>query len=291
VVQFLEGRNELFRVFPIPDFGLLRNPGFNLHGVNLATGRHDFTIRRYDRLLREFDLVSGWLGAKYYRGQNSPHADEELLESVGPLLDLVNVRYIAAPRGIELHSERFPAAFSGEKYSLYENPSALPWFYLVPRIEVMDDEEKIVERLRNGEVDLRETAILEDEPPLIFEAGEVGNPEMDRVERLDYDLPAGYIQLKASCGGPRLLVVSENYHSNWRVYVDGEEAEMLRANFVWKGVCLPAGEHRVEFRYRSPVLLYSRTVSGVSLLAILGIFAGDFFSRRRMGLAAATEVA
>ena len=57
----------------------------------------------------------------------------------------------------------------------------------------------------------------------------------DRVERLAYDPKEGLIRLRTHSEGARVLVVSENYQSNWSVWVDGEEAEMVRVNYVWKG--------------------------------------------------------
>ena len=278
-VQFLERQEGLFRVFPVPDFELLRQPGFRLHGADLVTGHHDFTIQRYDRLLREFDTVTGLLREKYRRGREVPYADEELLTAALPLLNLANARYIAAPRGIELRSELFPPVFEGERFRLYENRAALPWFYLVPSYRLVGEEEGALELLGRGTLDLRRVALLERAP-----AGELGeanaSTDGDRVEQLEYDPPGGHIRLRTVSTGARLLVVSENYHSNWRAYVDGREVEILRANYVWKGLYLPAGEHVVELRYRSPTLLWSRAASGLSLLAILGICGGALYRRR-----------
>ena len=278
-VQFLEQQEGLFRIFPVPDFELLRQPGFRLHGADLVTGHHDFTIQRYDRLLREFDIVTGLLREKYRRGREVPYADEDLLKAALPLLNLANARYIAAPKGIELDSELFPRVFDGERLRLYENRGALPWFYLVPSYQLVDGEERALELLGRGALDLRRLALLERAP-----AGELGdvdaNLDGDRVEQLEYDPPGGYIRLRTSSAGARLLVVSENYHSNWRAYVDDREVEILRANYVWKGIYLPAGEHVVELRYRSRTLVCSRAASGLSLLAILGISGWEWRRRR-----------
>jgi len=281
-VQFLEQQEGPFRIFPVPDFELLRQPGFRLHGVDLVTGHHDFTIQRYDRLLREFGIVTGLLREKYRNRREVPYGDEELLAAALPLLNLVNARYIAAPKGIELRSELFPPVFDEERFRLYENRAALPWFYLVPSYQLVGEEERALELLGSGALDLRRVALLERPPP--DELGEAdASVEGDRVEQLEYDPHGGYIRLRTLSAGARLLVVSENYHSNWRAYVDGREIEILRANYVWKGLYLPAGEHLVELRYRSQTLVWSRAASGLSLLAILGICGGEW--RRRRGAA------
>ena len=79
------------------------------------------------------------------------------------------------------------------------------------------------------------------------------------------------IRLRTHSAGPRVLVISENYHTNWSVAVDGQAAEMLRANYVWKGVAVPAGSHEVEFRYFSRSLAWSRAATFLSLLLVAGI--------------------
>ena len=263
--EFLERDGGLFRVLPIPDYNVLKRPGFHLYGVELATGFHDFTPRRYDRLLRELAPVEQLLAARYYGGSSIPATDAELLERVHPLLNLLNVKYIAAPGGIALESERFPQAFAAENFRLYENPGALPWFYLAPAHQVVEDEEETVARLLDPRFDPGRTAVLERPPPPPCAGAAAGDAAGDRIERLDYDPGAGHIRLKTASAGPRILVVSQNFHPNWRLFVDGRPAELLRANYAWTGACLPGGEHEVELRYSSWTVRASRRIMAASL--------------------------
>ncbi|MBL9172383.1 MAG: YfhO family protein, partial [Verrucomicrobiales bacterium] len=39
---------------------------------------------------------------------------------------------------------------------------------------------------------------------------------------------------------------------DWRAWVDGQAAPVLRANHLMRAVSVPAGDHRVEFRYQPP---------------------------------------
>ena len=103
------------------------------------------------------------------------------------------------------------------------------------------------------------------------------------MERLAYDPKDGLIRLRTHSGGPRVLVVSENYQSNWSVWVDGQEAEMLRVNYIWKGVALPGGEHEVEWRYFSPVLAGARVAALLGLVVVVGVGVGAWRQRRRDG--------
>jgi uncharacterized membrane protein YfhO len=58
------------------------------------------------------------------------------------------------------------------------------------------------------------------------------------------------------------FVHSASLASGWRVWVDGQEAPLLRANSLFRAVALPPGEHEVELRYEPGAVALGRTVSG-----------------------------
>ena len=115
----------------------------------------------------------------------------------------------------------------------------MPLFYMVARTEKVSGEEQAIEMLRSGQIDLRNVALVEEETALSL--GGEGDIALDKIDVLLHDPHAGVIRLRSSSQGERLLVVSENYQSNWSVEIDGQEADMVRANYIWKGVVLPAG--------------------------------------------------
>ena len=42
------------------------------------------------------------------------------------------------------------------------------------------------------------------------------------------------------------LVLTENYYSGWRVYVNGSEKNIIRVNYNLRGVVVPQGESMVS---------------------------------------------
>ena len=48
------------------------------------------------------------------------------------------------------------------------------------------------------------------------------------------------------------LVAAIPYEKGWSVYVDGKQAKMLRADEGFIAASLPAGTHKIEFRYVCP---------------------------------------
>ena len=268
--EFLSRPGELHRVFPVPGYSYLKSPGYHLDGIDVVTGFHDYTMHRYDRLLRELGGITAAFEARYLHGQQVPYSDELLLQAGQPLLNLVCARYVVTPRQVKLDVPAFPEVFARENLRVYENPQALPWFYLVAGAIEMADEDEAIVALREGRVDLTQVAILEEAPPPDLETA-TATGEGDGVECLDYDPAEGLVQLRVSCASSRLLVVSHNYHPNWRAYVDGGEVGIRRANYVWQAVPVGPGEHQVELRYRSPAVAFSRAAAMGSMVGALAL--------------------
>ena len=88
------------------------------------------------------------------------------------------------------------------------------------------------------------------------------------------------IVLAAQTTVPSVLLLNDKFDPHWQVSVDGNPAELLRCNFIMRGVYLPSpGKHTVEFSFNLPHQpLY------ISLAALLvGIGLGGFliYSGRR----------
>jgi hypothetical protein len=60
------------------------------------------------------------------------------------------------------------------------------------------------------------------------------------------------IVLEAKAGAPSVLLLNDKFDPQWQVFVDGKPAELLRCNFIMRGVYLTPGTHTVEFKFIVP---------------------------------------
>lgn len=76
------------------------------------------------------------------------------------------------------------------------------------------------------------------------------------------------IRLKANVLAPSVLLYNDKYDPHWDVAVDGKPTKLFRANFIMRGVFVPAGAHTVEFRFNVPnkLLYITLTAIGVGIL-------------------------
>ncbi len=143
-----------------------------------------------------------------------------------------------------------------------------PRLSFVRGYRVEPDSEQAWSRVSKGEIDLAREVFL-DREPRPSPPNEPGKPLLlarfaeDRPERVVSDITSD---------ADGLLVLTDLHYPGWTVQVDGHPAELLRADGFFRAVALPAGSHRVVFRYQ-PLSWYLG--AGVSLLALstLGFFA------------------
>ncbi len=60
------------------------------------------------------------------------------------------------------------------------------------------------------------------------------------------------IVLTANATTPSVLLLNDKYDPQWHVTVDGKPAELLRCNYIMRGVYLAPGMHTVKFQFRMP---------------------------------------
>lgn len=153
---------------------------------------------------------------------------------------------------------------------IYAVPDPLPRAFLVSgrRRGGGDDLRDLVD----PSFDARTSAIVERDP---IRAAETGFQGAARVleERSDRVL------LETSASGPALLTLIEGALPGWRAWVDGRPAIVERVNALFIGTEVPAGTHRVEFRFLPASAVAGVAVSFVAGLVLILYLGRDLLSR------------
>jgi hypothetical protein len=188
-------------------------------------------------------------------------------------LNLANVEYVLLTQRIS--DPAFEEVFVGSRSAIYRNLNALPRAWLAGSIEVVDDG-AAVDRLLAADMDARNTVLLPEPLPGGIDVqpdpqGTVtwGEREIDRYTiRVDSDRPA-------------LLVITDNYFPAWHAEIDGAAVPLLRANYAFRAVPVPAGSSELRLYYDSGRLNSSAIVSAVILLLLAGVTATGLRPNRK----------
>lgn len=121
----------------------------------------------------------------------------------------------------------------------------------------------IPQKLLSGEFKSRDTIILEEPSPISPQFGEGS-------ARIVVYKPSEVV-VKTKSNEPKLLFLSDNYYPGWKAEVDGNNQDILRADYTFRAVPLVPGEHTVRFYYDSDVFKIGLLISILSL-GTLGFF-------------------
>jgi hypothetical protein len=194
-----------------------------------------------------------------------------------PLLDAMNVVYVVNDRHELSVPEHFAPIYGNGVVEVLKNERAVPRAYFVPDVTSAATEVESLARLADPSWKPEETAIVEGwrSPARDFSVG--------TAQVVGYGPHS--VTLATESVGEGFLVLTDSYDEGWRAYVDGRRTEIYRANSLFRGVAVPAGRHRVSFRYRPSYLL----TSGVLSAGLLLLSGSLLLVARRLPVAAVAE--
>lgn len=195
--------------------------------------------------------VGGYHGAKLARYQDL--IDHQLMRGNPEVYDMLNTKYfIVADK-----ESGAPQAV------LNEGANGAAWFVADVVWASTPTEEM---RALDG-IDTRTEAVVEERYREMLEGVRLGDGS---VELIKYK--PNHLSYRCNSAEGGLCVFSEVfYDKGWKAYVDGWEADYLRADYLLRAMVLPAGEHIVEWRYRAPKF---DLVEGITLTFSLVILGG-----------------
>ncbi|MEZ4713668.1 MAG: YfhO family protein [Caldilineaceae bacterium] len=157
----------------------------------------------------------------------------------------------------------FKRVHSGD-IKIYENLDVLQRAYLVHQSVSATDASEALELVKQHVDQLDQTVILEGAAPL----DSTGHPD-DAVDIIAY--APERVELRARSQTAARLVLSDSYYPGWRAWVDDVETPIYAANYLVRGIELPAGEHTVVFAYQPDSWRYGVLLSVVGLAIWLGL--------------------
>jgi hypothetical protein len=244
------------------------------------------TMRGF-RVLGDYSPLSSKRAADYFarvgpppnpKDRNKPFAGEILptAKSDWRLLDLTSTRlYVVRPGSdAEKHLKtlaRRPArtgvVLREPKHPIiYERTTALPRAYFVAGARHAGDAEAALDLLQSPDFRPRREVVLEGAPVEADPSGRVGSTPVQILadER-------EHVTLRVDASAPGYVVLTDAHRPGWRAELDGAPVPIYMANALFRAVRVPAGESEIVMTYRSAPFERGLVISGVTLIALLGV--------------------
>jgi len=203
----------------------------NVDTLSFLNGALDPKLKRF-RIAKRFDIVAK-------PGINQPSGLEELTAQTNDDGDL----------------------------AVFDFTGALPRVKLYSNWQVNTNDQAVLKTLADLNFDPVKTVFVD--TPQINLPSVSTNENSGTVEFTSY--APEHIAFAANAVTPSVLLLNDKYDPNWHVTVDGKPAELLRCNFMMRGVYLQPGAHTVKFDFSLPnkPLYVTLTAMGFGLCLII----------------------
>ena len=89
---------------------------------------------------------------------------------------------------------------------------------------------------------------------------------------------------EADCTEEQFAVFSEIYYpKGWNAYVDGNIMPHVSVNYVLRGMPVPAGKHKIEFKFEPQTYKTGNSIAMVGSILLLVTVAGSIYMEMKKG--------
>jgi Ca2+/Na+ antiporter len=143
------------------------------------------------------------------------------------------------------------------------NETYVPRAWMTYRPIVENSLEKVAKILEDSTFDIATNVIIDQEPEIPIN----GNVGKYSIMLSEYSINKIVLDVKTNENG--ILVLSEVYYPNWKVFIDDVEKPMLRCYYSLRGVSIEKGEHTVVFKYIDKDFQIGAIISLIALTIII----------------------
>lgn len=195
-------------------------------------------------------------------------------ESLHRFYELTSVKYIVSDKksmtesGVVPDMNVFPLIWKSDKWLIYQYKKSMPRFFVTSNFSIVKNQKEILNSLFGK--DFNATKIILEENPGF-------NPKESSGSATITDYSPNRISAEVNAKNNSLFYLSDNYSKMFKVFIDGKEGKILRANYTFRAVPIPKGEHTIEMKYDDRLFVLSLEIA-VFTFSILGIL--TYISRK-----------
>jgi Bacterial membrane protein YfhO len=193
-------------------------------------------------------------------------------EQRGRLLRVLNVKYVVSFHPLEVKGLRLVREFPEHYSRLYEVRDTMPRTYVVSQATHDRDAMNTLRRISGESFDPMREVILDAPINLKSKTDFSGEAAIKLYQN-------NRVEIAVRLSEPGILVLTDVFYPGWKVFVGGKEQKVLRANYFFRGVELPAGNQMVEFIYEPESFKLGLSISLLTagllvIVPLVGLFRG-----------------
>ena len=237
VISFLKQQTQPFRVMVLDDRALPPNV-LTYYGIESVSGYDPIHSSRYEEFIAAME-----------RGEPNivpPFGFERIMTPknyLSPLFNLLGVKYVITMTPID--NPKLKLMLQEGETIIYKNIDFSPRAYLADAIFVENTKQDVINTLYSKDFVPGRTALIHTKLPIV----NVPLGFSERVVITSYT--SNKMALDVTAMNNRLLVIGNMYDPDWKVMIDGKKTEVYKTNYLFFGITVPSGTHKIDIMYTS----------------------------------------
>ncbi|KKS41366.1 MAG: hypothetical protein UV04_C0009G0008 [Candidatus Gottesmanbacteria bacterium GW2011_GWA2_42_16] len=198
----------------------------------------------------------------FQTGSQRPERYLDLRNELAPNLNLVfelpTVDAYAAsitPKRLYYYNKIDLPTLDKSSLYIYQNPAALPKYYLVRKYRLSETLEDFQTQLNQTDFDLKNEVILEKPVNLPI------NQTQLEAKITPLKETTNEVQLEVSTNQPAILVLANSYYPGWKAFVNDKSTDVFPVNVFNQGLLIPEGQHQIKMRFQPQSVFLGLTIS------------------------------
>lgn len=200
-----------------------------------------------------------------------------ILEPNIEALRLLNVKYVLSDKPLHKEHDGLEHVMDSNNHAIYRIADHLPRIFCASDVFHVGGEQNPLKAYAKRLNDFDEPLVL------AGDGGHVSYAGSCRISNLEVFTHGVTADIETD--EPRYLAVPYGFNGNWQATINGEPARLVEANGYHMAVEVPAGDSRIEIRYRNP---WNRLSAWILIAASIGVL---LFAWRGSGVPGAMRIA
>ncbi len=160
----------------------------------------------------------------------------------------------------------------GDKVQAIQNPGALGNAWFIKGINFVKGPVAEMKGLNN--LNTKDSAVVDESFKSMISAFSPADSS-STIKEIAFENDA--IKYESNSNTNNVAIFSEIFYKDWHAYIDGKKTDIFKANYVLRGLVVPAGKHTIEFKFEPAIFFISKTISTVASWIMLGILMLSIF--------------
>ncbi len=261
VLQFLEKDKTVYRAAVLTS----RSRGYaSASLLHRITGDYPYVLKRYSTF---FNLVN--------LGKPVPGMKIGNIRTISTTYNILNLKYLILHSGKKLHLKGYYRVHDDGDFVIYENKNCLDRAYISHRVRIARDEDSALRYLFEPETASGSQIVLEKDlsNQLKMETNSaVENHRIEETVQITEYRP-DFVRMRASMARGGWVCLADTFYPGWQATIDDSiNTEILVANYLFRAIYVPQGQHEITLRYSPTNSHISKLLSLFTLIFIIAYF-------------------